>query len=81
MINIGKVANRVQRGGHDVPTKRIVERYVRCLRLLPDAIGAADEVKRCGRPTFIDPLDLPTWWTCTLFQIKPAAPLIDGTPR
>ncbi len=44
VINVGRVANRVDHGGHSVPTERIVTRYGRCLELLPDAIGAADDV-------------------------------------
>jgi predicted ABC-type ATPase len=55
VINVGRVANRVEHGGHDVPTERIVERYNRCLKLLPYAIEAADDVlvydnSICNRP-------------------------------
>lgn len=42
-INEGRVANRVQHGGHDVPFEKISERYYRCLANLPAAIAAADE--------------------------------------
>lgn len=42
-INVGRVANRVLHGGHDVPIDRIKQRYFRCLNLLPEAIRAADE--------------------------------------
>lgn len=41
-INVGRVANRVVRGGHDVPADRIVSRYHRCLANLPSAIAASD---------------------------------------
>jgi predicted ABC-type ATPase len=41
-INLGRVANRVLHGGHDVPGDRIEARYHRCLANLPDAIAAAD---------------------------------------
>ena len=41
-INVGRVANRVVHGGHDVPTDRIVSRYHRCLANLPSAIAASD---------------------------------------
>lgn len=41
-INIRRVANRVEDGGHDVPTTKIIERYTRTLSLLPDAISAAN---------------------------------------
>jgi predicted ABC-type ATPase len=40
-INIARVANRVRRGGHDVPKDRIVSRYHRTLGLLADAVLAA----------------------------------------
>jgi predicted ABC-type ATPase len=40
-INVGRVAQRVARGGHDVPTDKIVARYERTMRLLPRAIRAA----------------------------------------
>lgn len=36
-INIGRVENRVHRGGHDVPKERIVARYWRTLELLSHA--------------------------------------------
>ena len=41
LINVGRVASRVSRGGHDVPKDRIVARYRRCLDNLPDAISAS----------------------------------------
>lgn len=41
-INLGRVANRVAHGGHDVPQDRIVSRYFRCLENLPSAIAASD---------------------------------------
>jgi predicted ABC-type ATPase len=37
-ININRVANRVKDGGHNVPERKIVERYWRSLELLPQAI-------------------------------------------
>lgn len=40
--NLRRVANRVLHGGHDVPAKRIIARYHRCLANLPAAIAAAD---------------------------------------
>jgi predicted ABC-type ATPase len=42
-INEGRVANRVQHGGHNVPFEKISERYYRCMANLPAAIAAADE--------------------------------------
>lgn len=40
-INRGRVANRVEHGGHDVPPDRVEARYHRCLANLPAAIRAA----------------------------------------
>lgn len=42
LINISRVANRVQLGGHDVPRDKIVARYTRSLDLLFDAIRASN---------------------------------------
>jgi predicted ABC-type ATPase len=41
-INIGRVALRVQRGGHHVPEDKLRQRYARSLALLPAALEAAD---------------------------------------
>ncbi len=38
IINISRVANRVKRGGHDVPKDKIISRYHRSLELLKEAI-------------------------------------------
>lgn len=38
LINISRVAHRVKMGGHNVPTKKITERYYRSLDLLWEAI-------------------------------------------
>ncbi len=43
VINLGRVANRVSHGGHDVPRDRIVSRYHRSLANLPAAIAIADQ--------------------------------------
>jgi predicted ABC-type ATPase len=40
-INVSRVANRVQLGGHGVPTEKILSRYHRSLDLLADAIQAS----------------------------------------
>jgi predicted ABC-type ATPase len=40
-LNVYRVKNRVTLGGHDVPEDKIVERYQRCLALLPDALAIA----------------------------------------
>ena len=41
-INIARVKQRVQNGGHDVPTNKIIARYARSLDLLWPAIQATD---------------------------------------
>lgn len=41
-ININRVRNRVAAGGHPVPTEKIVQRYGRCLGLLPSAVAASN---------------------------------------
>ncbi|AZC38290.1 zeta toxin family protein [Pseudomonas chlororaphis] len=41
-ININRVKNRVAAGGHPVPTEKVVQRYARCLNLLPAAIAASN---------------------------------------
>lgn len=41
-ININRVRNRVAAGGHPVPTEKIVQRYGRCLALLPAAVAASN---------------------------------------
>lgn len=40
-INLGRIANRVQLGLHAVPTQKVIERYARSIRLLPDALRLA----------------------------------------
>ena len=37
-INISRVENRVEAGGHPVPREKIIERYYRSLNLLADAV-------------------------------------------
>lgn len=37
-LNVHRVRSRVDRGGHDVPAEKIVERYARTIALLPDAV-------------------------------------------
>ena len=41
-INVGRVATRVQRGGHDVPEDKIRSRYYRSLEQLHKAILLSD---------------------------------------
>ena len=37
-INLGRVANRVAKGGHQVPAEKILSRYTRSLELVPRAL-------------------------------------------
>lgn len=41
-INVSRVENRVQKGGHPVPEQKIIERYGRSLDLLAKALKIAD---------------------------------------
>ena len=41
-INVERVGTRVQTGGHDVPSDRVIARYHRTMALLPDMIDRAD---------------------------------------
>ena len=41
-VNVGRVENRVSKGGHPVPTDKIVSRYQKTLQLLPEAIQLVD---------------------------------------
>ena len=41
-INVMRVASRKAIGGHDVPENKIRERYVRCLKLLPQFVNVCD---------------------------------------
>lgn len=43
-INIARVEERKNRGGHDVPTEKIVTRYYRALKLFPLLFDVCDEL-------------------------------------
>lgn len=43
-INVARVALRVELGGHDVPTAKIISRYERSLQNLREALEIADDV-------------------------------------
>jgi predicted ABC-type ATPase len=43
-INLERVKNRVERGGHDVPEKKIIERYYRTMENLSAAFSLAHRV-------------------------------------
>ena len=42
VINITRVATRVATGGHDVPKEKIISRYYRALKLVPDLVATCD---------------------------------------
>lgn len=42
-INIGRVKNRVAKGGHDVPKDKIIERYYRVMKNLPELLNLSEE--------------------------------------
>lgn len=44
-INVARVAQRVSKGGHDVPREKIISRYYKSMRFLPQIIEVADIVK------------------------------------
>ncbi|PAC31048.1 zeta toxin family protein [Flectobacillus sp. BAB-3569] len=43
IINVMRVQNRVEKGGHTVSEQKIIERYYRCMNLLNEAIKISDE--------------------------------------
>ena len=43
-INIERVRHRVSKGGHSVPVEKIVNRYIRALKLIPNLISICDEL-------------------------------------
>jgi predicted ABC-type ATPase len=43
-VNVERIRNRVSDGGHDVPEGKIISRYERSMRLLPEAARIADDV-------------------------------------
>ena len=44
-ININRIAERVKRGGHDVPTDKVISRYEKSMDLMFDVISVCDEAK------------------------------------
>ncbi|HUW65734.1 MAG TPA: zeta toxin family protein [Spirochaetia bacterium] len=42
-INLGRVKRRRQAGGHDVPPEKVLSRYDRSMRFLPEALAVADK--------------------------------------
>jgi len=43
-VNLARVRQRAAAGGHDVPEDKVVERYHRCLRLLPKLLPLCSRV-------------------------------------
>ncbi len=42
LVNVDRVEDRVNKGGHDVPKEKIIDRHKRAMELLPAAIAIAD---------------------------------------
>lgn len=42
-INVSRVKSRVKKGGHDVPTEKIIKRYYRAMTLFPRLFAVCDE--------------------------------------
>lgn len=76
-INVWRVKRRVELGGHDVPTEKIISRYHRSLDLLVDAIRNTDRAYlfdnsgteqfwiaeiTCGRDLRMHSNTLPNWF-------------------
>lgn len=58
LINIGRVANRVVHGGHDVPHDRVIARYHRSLGHLALAMSVAHEGAIFDNSSTADPMRL-----------------------
>ena len=43
-INLSRVKCRVSQGGHDVPKEKVVDRYFRAMRLIPQLFQICDEL-------------------------------------
>ena len=43
-INVDRVNKRVYKGGHSVPPDKIIKRYIRALKLIPQLISICDEM-------------------------------------
>ena len=56
LINVGRVANRVVHGGHDVPHDRVIARYHRSLGHLALAMSVADEAAIFDNSSTTDPM-------------------------
>lgn len=44
-INVARVRQRVAEGRHDVPYEKVISRYIRALRLLPDIFEICDQLR------------------------------------
>jgi predicted ABC-type ATPase len=76
-LNIQRVAQRVDAGGHDVPEDKIVSRYHRSLALLPRALQAASRAyvyDNSDRSGAILGLSKSTVEGKPYYQIQPDAP-------
>jgi predicted ABC-type ATPase len=70
LISVGRVANRVVHGGHDVPNDRIVQRYYRSIANLTEALAASDEATIFDNSSTADPMRaLAIWSHSTLINL------------
>ncbi len=77
LINVSRVANRVAKGGHDVPPEKIVERYHRVLQLAPLALIICDRAVIFDNSRVLTPAFY-TRKTDVTFEIYHAWQLIAG---
>lgn len=75
-IHVQRVRNRVKKGGHDVPEKKIIERYYRSMNNLLEAVQLADRAfiidnsdqannlvaEKSNEDTFEFYVDVVPWW-------------------
>lgn len=58
LINVERVKDRVQKGGHDVPIEKTLARYERVMDLLPAAVKSSDYAELYDNSRDDDPLRL-----------------------
>lgn len=58
LINIERIKNRVQEGGHDVPSQKIISRYERVMDLMPEAVKTSNYAEIYDNTDFENPMRL-----------------------
>lgn len=69
-ISIGRVAQRVAEGGHDVPLNRIVDRYSKSIGLLPYALSIGTGARLYDNSSREEPFRLVARSTGGLLQFE-----------